>query len=765
MTEHGRPRSREEEHPATLYEDPSLILAHGADAPDPDDPAEPAGLRDELRKLMETRTTRRWMLTRGAVGAGAGALATSIGPLVSTPAAAGGFDAVGDVETLNDAIDVGYLEYVTGKVAGFGDTPIGFRPGGSPANLEAVHWIAREMRRVGMRKVAKLPVPIDRWVFNGASVAVDGGPSFEASSWGGVPGTPSGGIHAEVIDIGNGYLPDYDGIDASGKIVLVNWGYGTYWVNRHGALATLKGALAVIFYTGTTAAGAFYNTRDDGLMGFDGTYDDDWVPFVFVTRNAANDLRARIASGTTHVTLTSDVELTRAEDGGVGYNVLGMIPGTDMRDEYIIFTGHHDAWFHGAADDATAIAAMLGIAKAIRRSGFRPRRSLLFLASTNEEYGYTDAYYEWLIGCWYAVTNQRRDWGRNAILSLDFELLGMGDPGERLLIRTHSELLDLAVSKLESDPTRTPYGTANANVVWANADHFTLTAAGIPGLYFNTVGAVNIGRNYHTNFDVLSGVNFPYLAQNIQVINDLWVTHDRSTLPLLDFVARAAEAEVRIAYEPEAGVGIRDLPGTHQRSQDRLEAAVARFRTAAEAVEAWLDTGHAHGKRRIGLKMLEAERRLLKSLVALDVYDQYVFPHQQLQRDATRMQLAIDTLEAGDPLTANETYVKRTSLTSAGSHFDYGSYVAELARHNPRSRRLQWGGQAHLAPYVDVWKEYMSIAAKIADGKTDPSDYAEEIASLRKKLRPVYRRMNGRLRWMAHAFDEAAESLEEAMGH
>ena len=112
-----------------------------------------------------------------------------------------------------------------------------------------------------------------------------------------MPGTPPGGITAEVLNLGLGQASDYEGVDATGKIVLVNWAFGDYWVNRHGHQATLEGALAVIFYTGTTAAGAFYNKRDDGLLSFDGTYDDDWVPFVFVTRNAANDLLARIAAG------------------------------------------------------------------------------------------------------------------------------------------------------------------------------------------------------------------------------------------------------------------------------------------------------------------------------------------------------------------------------------------------------------------------------------------------------------------------------------
>ena len=758
----NRPIDPTRRDPAEAYNDPSVILAHGVDAPDPDDPAEPDGLRDAVRELLEARLTRRSLLSRGAQGLGATVLASSLPGVFTGPATAGRrFDPDGDVEMLNDAIDEGYLHHVTESVVGFGDTEMGWRPGGSPANLQAVDWIASEMRHLGLRKVEKLPVPIDRWVFNGATVEVDGGPTFEASSWGGVPGTQPGGIHAEVVDIDVGYAANYEGIDATGKIVLVDWEFGDIWVNRHGHQATLEGALAVIFYMGKTAAGAFYNKRDDGLMSFDGTYDDDWVPFVVITRNAANDLRDRIANGPTFVTLTSNVELTRAENGGVGYNVLGMIPGTDRADEYIVFTGHHDAWFRGAADDATAIAAMLGIAKAIRDTAFRPRRTLLFLASTNEEYGYTDAYYEWLIGCWYAVTNQRADWQRKAILTLDFELLGTGDPSERLLIRTHSELLDHAVAKLEADSSRTPFGTLSANTVWANADHFTLTAAGIPGLYFNTVGTQYLTRNYHTNFDVFGAVSIPYLAQNIEVINDIWVDHDRSGLPIADFVLRAVEAEGRIAFVVD-GKGIRDLPGVDGTAQDELEDAVERFRSAAVALETRLEAGNVRSERRVGKDMLAAERAILRNLVALDVFDQYISPHQQLQRDATRLQLAIDALEAGNPASARDDFVRRVSLTNAGRHFAYETYVAELARHDPGSDRLQWGSQAHLAPYVDVWQEYHSIGAKVDEGKTDPADYAEEIASLGTKVDEVYGRLNERLRGMARTFDEATASVERA---
>lgn len=752
--------------------DLSLVLGHGADAPDPADLGEPPPVTAAISEHVRRRLSRRQVLASGAAGLAAGLAGQALSPARGAASTANGASAAagrgpwrGDAAGLTAALDTGYLRHVTETVAGFGDNADGWRPGGSPADLDAVDWIAQEMRGLGLTKVAKLPVPIDRWVFHGASVAVQGGPTVRASSWGGVPGTPAAGVTAELLDLGLGQAADYDGVDATGKIVLVNWAFGDFWVNRHGHQATLEGALGVIFYTGTTAAGAFYNKRDDSLMSFDGTYDDDWVPFVFVTREAANDLIARVKAGPTTVTLTSNVDLTRAEDGGVGFNVLGAIQGTDRSDEFIIFTGHHDAWFHGAADDATAIAAMLGIAKAIRDSGFRPRRTLLFLASTNEEYGYTDSYYEWLVGCWYAVTRQRPDWSRKAVLSLDFELLGTGDPGERLLVRTHAELLAHAVGHLEADPARTPFGTLSANTVWANADHFTLTAAGIPGLYFNTVGTQYLTRNYHTDHDVVGNVSIDYLAQNIAVINDIWVDHDRASLPLLDFVARGTEAATRVAYEAEPGVGLGNLPGVDQGAVARLRTAVERFGADAAGLDSRLAAGGVRASQRVGKSMMAAEREILTELVALDVFDQYVFPHQQVQRDATRMHLAVAALEAGDPQTALTTYVGRTGLTNAGRRFAYETYVAELARHDPGGARLQWGQQAHLAQYVDLWKEYHSIAEKIAAGKTAASDYTTEIASIRAKRAPVVAELNARLARMALVFESAARHLRDATRH
>lgn len=741
--------------------DLSLVLAHGCDAPDLADPAEPPGQAERLRALFDARLSRRSLLVAagGAVGAVALAGLTGVRPAGAAPRRLASTAA----STVNSRLDVDYLRHVTEQVVGFGDTPMGWRPGGSPANEACADWIAAEMRRVGLIAVSKLPVPIDRWVFNGATVAVAGGPVFEGSSWGGVPGTAPEGITAEVVDVGLGRAVDYDGKDVVGKIVLVNWAFGDWWVNRHGHQATLEGAAAVIFYTGRTAAGAFYNARDDGLLGFDGTYDATWVPFVFVTRDAANDLLTRVEAGPTTVTFTSLVELTRAEDGGVGHNVIGKIPGRGNASELIIFTGHHDAWFKGAADDATAIAAMLGIARAVLESGYRPRHTLVFLASTSEEYGYTDAYYEWLIGCWYAVTREHANWPDKAALTLDFELLGTGDPGERLLIRTHSELFELCERHLTADPVRTPFGTAIQNTVWANADHFTLTAAGIPGIYFNTVGTQYLTRNYHTNHDTVDKINFDYLRQNLEVVDDIWIEYDQAVLPILDFVARAIEAESRVNFVVD-GRELADLPGAEPAAVSRLHTAVARFRSAAEALESRLQAGPIRAHQPVARETRDAAFVILTELVALDVFDQYVFPHQQLQRDATRMQLAIDALDAGEPVVALD-LVRRTGLTNAGRHFAYEAYVHELARHHPDFDRLQWGEQAHLSPYVDVWHEFHAIDGRVNDGLTSPADHADTRASLATKVAPVYDRLNTRMTTMAESFDRATAHLRKALHH
>ena len=134
-------------------------------------------------------------------------------------------------------------------------------------------------------------------------------------------------------------------------------------------------------------------------------------PFISLSESAADKLFA--ASGVTRAdaftkSQSSDfrpidlmqngsvtVKLKKAK--GASSNVVGLLEGSDpkLKSEAIVFSAHYDAYglsadnriYHGAADNALGVAEMLAIAEAFSKTETRPRRSMIFLAVTGEEYG------------------------------------------------------------------------------------------------------------------------------------------------------------------------------------------------------------------------------------------------------------------------------------------------------------------------------------------------------------------------------------------
>lgn len=96
-------------------------------------------------------------------------------------------------------------------------------------------------------------------------------------------------------------------------------------------------------------------------------------------------------------------EIVTTERSISDVNVLGKIPGKSRPDEHVLVTAHWDHLgvdpnaepgadeiFNGAIDNASGIAAMLGVAAGLRarvREGKGPERSVVLLATTAEEQG------------------------------------------------------------------------------------------------------------------------------------------------------------------------------------------------------------------------------------------------------------------------------------------------------------------------------------------------------------------------------------------
>src|SRR5262245_11823991 len=79
-------------------------------------------------------------------------------------------------------------------------------------------------------------------------------------------------------------------------------------------------------------------------------------------------------------------------------NVIGVLEGSERPDEYVIFTAHWDHLgigepqngdkiYNGAVDNASGVALMMEIARAVTKTQVKPKRSVVFMAVTGEEQG------------------------------------------------------------------------------------------------------------------------------------------------------------------------------------------------------------------------------------------------------------------------------------------------------------------------------------------------------------------------------------------
>lgn len=82
---------------------------------------------------------------------------------------------------------------------------------------------------------------------------------------------------------------------------------------------------------------------------------------------------------------------------GKSSNVAAVLEGSDpkLKEEAIVYSAHYDAYgvaadgriYPGAADNALGVAEMLAVAETLTNAPTKPRRSVIFLAVTGEEYG------------------------------------------------------------------------------------------------------------------------------------------------------------------------------------------------------------------------------------------------------------------------------------------------------------------------------------------------------------------------------------------
>jgi Zn-dependent M28 family amino/carboxypeptidase len=199
-----------------------------------------------------------------------------------------------------------------------------------------------------------------------------------------------------------------------------------------------------------------------------------------------------------------DLAFQSTKTTGTSPNVIGVLKGSDptLAAEAVVFSAHYDAYgvmrnaiYNGAADNAIGVAEMLAVAEAFANARARPRRSLVFIAFTSEEYG--------MSGSKYYVEHPTWDLAKTAaVLNLDgigTEIMGpiksmvaYGAPFSSL----GSQFTEVA----QAYGVRPMDDPIPAQGVFGRSDHFNFVQWGVPGLML--VGSpVDTAEGFAARFD------------------------------------------------------------------------------------------------------------------------------------------------------------------------------------------------------------------------------------------------------------------------
>ncbi len=193
----------------------------------------------------------------------------------------------------------------------------------------------------------------------------------------GSPATPEAGLVAELAYVGEGREIDIARAKLDGRIAILRGrpAQGGYNTARDlpDKLAA-AGAAAVVVSLDLPIDVQTYNRALAGTR----------VPTFAIADHEGRFIESVIARAG-NAPVTARLKLTNVTETNPTSNVIGVVAGTS--DEYAIVIAHHDAYFHGANDNASGVAAMLGLAKYVASRQTPPRRTHVFVATGGHHAG------------------------------------------------------------------------------------------------------------------------------------------------------------------------------------------------------------------------------------------------------------------------------------------------------------------------------------------------------------------------------------------
>ena len=357
-----------------------------------------------------------------------------------------------------------------------------------------------------------------------------------------------------IVDSAKG-INDYANLDVKGKLVVVLEGNGTAAstgmpmggmraMNANPSssfskmrVSTAKGAVGLLVVSADFPRKMATPTKGNMYLKAN-------TAAGFVMATISTDIASAMLGRTTKLSLAElkeiskstynaeiNVTATKTTENLESSNVIGVLPGTDKKAEYLMLTGHYDhlgkkgdvIWY-GADDDGSGTVGVMQMAEAFTaaaKKGKSPRRTVVFMTVSGEEKGLwgSDYYSEHPI---FPLDKTTADLNTDMVGRVDTERK-TADSLNYVYVIGHDKLstelpiINEAANKQSSklvldykydDP-------ADRNMIYYRSDHYNFAKKGVPILFFYDGMLL---ADYHQPTDTVEKINFDLMQKRVLMI-------------------------------------------------------------------------------------------------------------------------------------------------------------------------------------------------------------------------------------------------------
>ncbi len=238
-------------------------------------------------------------------------------------------------------------------------------------------------------------------------------------------------------------------------------------------------------------------------------------------------------------------------NGAKGFNVLGMIEGTALKDEVVVLMAHYDyvgqskegIIYPGAEDNASGVAALLEIAKTFlkaKKRGIEPVRTILF--------AFFDGNKSDLAGATYYI-NHPLFTPDKTVIAINVDMIGRSDGYAEGI---NDYVFVLGTERISSEPRHVIDSLNNASIqmtvdynfynsktvfdlFYPMSDHYVFEQKIVPVLFFTS----GITGDIHSVGDVIDKLYFPAFMRRTRLIfQAAWYYAMQGVWPELDLYGK-----------------------------------------------------------------------------------------------------------------------------------------------------------------------------------------------------------------------------------